>query len=208
MKQKTEVSATLLRLEQECGFEDGFKLLYCPWERISDARIAFISLNPGMAPDDSEMRAIEDPEGNSYYVERENTKSPLTHQFLEMCDFISSKPNDILTGAFFPFRSAKWSDLSALQIEEVLKFSQPFWKSAITENCELAVVLSNFVASQVVDLLDGKLEAEIPSGWGATKLRRYIAPNGTKVIQLPHLSTFKLFSREECVEPLKEVFQL
>lgn len=205
MKQKAEVSATLLRLEQECGFEDGFKLLYCPWERISDARIGFISLNPGRAPDDSEMRAIEDPEGNSYYVERENTKSPLTHQFLEMCDFIGAKPDDVLTGAFFPFRSAKWSDLSALQIEEVLKFSQPFWKAA-TENCEIIIVISNFVASNIVSELKCKKILDIKSNWGATKLRKFRNCDGKTVIHLPHLSSYKLFSRNECLQPLRSIF--
>jgi len=205
MKQKAEVYATLLRLEQECGFEEGFKLLYCPWERISDARIAFISLNPGRAPDDYEMKAIEDPEGNSYYVERENTKSPLTHQFLEMCDFIDAKPDDVLTGAFFPFRSDKWSDLSALQIEEVLKFSRPFWKTA-TENCEIIIVIGNFVANNIVSELKCEKVLDIKLNWGATRLRKFRNCDGKTVIHLPHLSSHKLFSRKECLQPLRNIF--
>jgi hypothetical protein len=208
MRSKEEYFVQLDSLSKQFKFTDGFKLLYCPWQRISDARIAFISLNPGKAPKSFDQKNVEDLRGNSYLVERAVTNSPLNEQFLSMCTFLDCDPEKILTGAFFPFRSGKWQDLDARQIEAGLSFCRPFWKSAITENCELAIVLSNFVANQVVDLLGGKLEAEIPSGWGATKLRRYNAPNGTKVVQLPHLSTYRLFSRDECVAPLREVFQL
>lgn len=208
MRSKEEYFVQLDSLSKQFKFTEGFKLLYCPWQRISDARVAFISLNPGKAPKNIDLRTVEDTHGNSYLVERATTRSPLNEQFLAMCSFLNRDPEQILTGAFFPFRSGKWQDLDAIQIEAGLSFCRPFWKSAITENCELVIVLSNFVAKQVVDLLDGKLEAEIPSGWGTTKLRRYISPSGTRVIQLPHLSTFRLFSREECMKPLRDVFQL
>lgn len=208
MINKEECLLQLENLSNQFKFTEGFKLLYCPWQRISDARVAFISLNPGKAPKNIDLRTVEDPRGNSYVVERATTKSPLNEQFLAMCSFLNRDPEQILTGVFFPFRSGRWQDLDASQIEAGLDFCRPFWKSAITENCELVVVLSNFVANQVVELLDCKLETEISSGWGVTKLRRYVAPNGTKVVQLPHLSTFRLFSREDCVAPLKEIFQV
>lgn len=208
MHSKEKCFSQLEKLSKEFKFTDGFKLLYCPWKRLSDARVAFISLNPGRAPDGVDISTVDDPSGNSYLVERAITKSPLNKQFLEMCEFLNRDPGQILTGAFFPFRSGKWEDLDPSQIEAGLSFCRPFWKSAISENVELVIVLSNFVASQIAELLDCKLETEISSGWGATKLRRYRAPNGAKVIQLPHLSTYRLFSREQCTAPLKEVFQL
>lgn len=205
MQKKSEIAATLLKLERECGFEEGFKLLYCPWERIGDARIAFISLNPGRAPNGSEMRTVDDPQGNTYYAERTSTKSPLTHQFLEMCRFIKSDPEEVLTGAFFPFRSNKWTDVSSSQIKEVLKFSRPFWKAA-TENCDTIIVVSNLVANNFIDLLECTLESTVSSNWGSTNLKRYTSSAGQKIIQLPHLSSYKIFSRADCQEPLHNIF--
>lgn len=75
----------LRRLESELCFNEGFKPLYCPWSTLETGRVAFLSLNPGRAPDDAEMRVVSDERGNSYEVERETTKSPLTDQFLKLC---------------------------------------------------------------------------------------------------------------------------
>ena len=62
--------------EKKYNFSDGFKLLYCPWDNISSSNIAFISLNPGNAPENAELRMVSDERGNSYEIEMDITKSP------------------------------------------------------------------------------------------------------------------------------------
>ena len=60
----------------------------------------------------------------------------------------------------------------------------------------------------IVDLKNARLDYEVEAKWQNKKNRRFITSTGTKIIQLPHLSRFKLFSREECLEPLKEIFEI
>ena len=47
------------------GFNEGYKLLYCPWETIHNSTVAFISLNPGSIPDGGEKNVVSEEEGNS-----------------------------------------------------------------------------------------------------------------------------------------------
>ena len=70
--------------DKKYNFFDGYKLLYCPWETIHKVKIAFISLNPGKPPQNAELREISDERGNSYWVERKITESPITDQFLKL----------------------------------------------------------------------------------------------------------------------------
>jgi hypothetical protein len=205
---KNYVFDVLTRLEKENGLKDGFKLLYCPWERLNDARVAFISLNPGRAPLDYEARTIEDVRGNSYFVERATTKSPLTEQFLKMCDFLGVSPNKVLTGTFYPFRSMRWKDLNAPQIDAGVEFARSFWRNALSDRCKLVIAVGRLPAENLVELLGCQLESEIDSQWANVKLRRYVNFSGKTVVQLPHLSSFKLFSRADCTGPLKEIFKI
>ena len=59
----------------------------------------------------------------------------------------------------------------------------------------------------ILDIFDAKLKMQIPSGWGSCSLKSYTSSRGTKIIQLPHLSRFMLFSRDACKEPLKTIFE-
>ena len=45
--EKGKWSEKLSGANKEYRFPDGYKLLYSPWETIENAKIAFISLNPG-----------------------------------------------------------------------------------------------------------------------------------------------------------------
>ena len=78
----------LSTLERDYSFHEGYKLLFSPWNTIQKANHAFISLNPGRAPDGADLRVISDERGNSYEVEEFTTKSPLTAQFLKLCSFL------------------------------------------------------------------------------------------------------------------------
>ena len=95
----------------ELGFSDGYKFVYGPWTTLDKAEVAILSLNPGRAPDGADMCTISDERGNPYAVEREETKSPLTEQFLRLAQLLRMQPTEILTGVVAPFRSDSWSDL-------------------------------------------------------------------------------------------------
>ena len=84
--------------EKKYNFSDGFKLLYCPWGNISSSNIAFISLNPGNAPENAELRMVSDERGNSYEVEAHQELSPITKQILELCRRLGKQPDQVLMG--------------------------------------------------------------------------------------------------------------
>lgn len=197
-----------IRQEEELlDFKDGFKFLYCPAETISRAEVAFISLNPGRPPDQVSMREITDERGNTYEVESTYTKSPITKQFLALSNFINKKPSQILTGVAFPFRSNRWKDLTNTQKSRGLELGKMFWLDMLSKsNLKLLILCAEEVKIIFNKDLDMKIDCEISANWSNIKLRRYTTNRRLEVIQLPHLSTYKLFSRPESESALKEIF--
>ena len=190
------------------GFNEGYKLLYCPWETIHNSTVAFISLNPGSIPDGGEKNVVSEEEGNSYCIERESTKSPITLQFLKMAEFLAIKPESILTGVIHPFRSNRWKDFSKKQKEIGMRIGAEFWSLALSSNIKTIVAVGNETFNQVNRLTNSEFVESIFSGWGKCHLQRYKTAHGSQLIKLPHLSSYKLFSRPECHEPLSRIFEL
>ena len=204
---RDDIQKILLAKEKELAFEEGFKLLYCPWERINSAQLAFLSLNPGRPPNQESLRVVSDERGNSYVVEREINKSPITEQYLKFCELLGVNPNAVLSGVIFPFRSNAWKSLTIFQRQQGLALGSQLWKSILHEKIRLVVAVGNETAKILIDIFDAKKEKCVPSGWGNISLRRFIGHNGVKIVQLPHLSRFKLLSNDRFLPPLKEVFE-
>ena len=205
----------LLSTQEQYNFPDGYKLLYCPWRTIQSAEIAFISLNP-MEPVIGEgFKVISDERGNSYEVEKYTTKSPLTHQFLLLCEFLSTSPDAVLTGTICPFRSARWGDNKFLdgsaftnELKKVgLAVGEEFWVEALRD-VKLIIVISKVTENSITKILNASLDTETDSGWGNYSLRRYKNTRDQSIVALPHLSTFKLFSRPKCEEYLEAIFEI
>ena len=88
------------------GYDQGYKFLYCPWSTLGASGDAFISLNPGgKTPVGADLRTLSDERGNSYYVERATTESPITEQFLKFCDLVGTHYSKMLTGVAMPYRT-------------------------------------------------------------------------------------------------------
>lgn len=195
----------LLQQETAIGFSQGFKLLYCPWRTIDVGTVAFISLNPGRAPDDAELRIASDERGNSYEVERASTVSPITDQFLRLCTFIQVNPGHVLTGVAAPFRSGSWAQLSREQRNGSLELGRRFWGAALNQpRINKIIAVSNEASNLAVGVTRSRIIREIPSGWGNIKIRVFENLNGVRVVQLPHLSRFRLFGRSESESYLAE----
>lgn len=194
------------RAERELGFEAGYKFLYGPWASLEGRKVGFFSLNPGRPPDDAEPRTISDERGNSYEVEQQTTRSPITRQFLLLADFLGLKPSEILTGVVAPFRSNSWAGLTKEQREGSLALGKQFWADPLSRPAlRLVFACSNEAKHVITELVDASLDLEILAGWGAIKLRRYRAANGKVVVHLPHLSRFQLLGRSESESALREL---
>ncbi|MFN3994556.1 MAG: hypothetical protein ACK4IU_16795 [Tabrizicola flagellatus] len=191
------------------GFSEGYKILYVPWETLGRSDTVFLSLNPGRPPHGAVLDTLTDERGNSYEVERTTTASPITAQFLALSELIKLKPRDILTGTVAPFRSNRWKTLPSGQRNAALALGREFWRQAFSLRRPKTVIACCSEAAIVAnDLLGGKAELTIASGWGDTSLRRYRAPDGAVIVEIPHLSTFKLLSCPECREPLRTILEL
>ena len=202
----------LLAADREFGFPDGYKLLYSPWETISHAKTAFISLNPGRPPVNEPLQMVSDERGNSYEVEQETTASPITDQFLKLCTLLKTPPGNILTGTICPIRSGDWDTFlngkpfTAAQKRIGFDLGCTFWAEAL-QDIDLVITIGNETIQKTIKMLDARKDLEIQSGWGTLKLRRYVTEHNVKVIQLPHLSRFKLFSRKQCTQPLLRILE-
>jgi len=192
------------------GLKAGYKLLYVPWRTLGQADTVFLSLNPGRAPRDLHMLcALTDERGNSYEVERATTGSAINEQFLELVSRLGLRPVEVLTGVIAPFRTGRWEHLDPAHRREALDIGRDFWTQAFAvKRPRLVIGCGELAGREAAQMLNAKLEGAIPSGWDRIVLRRYLAPDGAAVVQLPHLSTFKLLSREQCREPLRRAFDL
>lgn len=194
---------------QRLDFREGYKILYVPWETLGRSDTVFLSLNPGRPPNGAALETLSDERGNSYEVERLTTASPITAQFLALSELLELKPNDILTGTVAPFRSNRWKSLSVAQRNGALAIGTEFWRQAFKLRKPKMVIACCPEAAKVAnDVLGGRPELTIGSGWGDTSLRRFRASDGALIAQIPHLSTFKLLSRAECREPLRKILEL
>jgi len=192
-------------IKERYDFSLGYHLLYCPWSTIQDSSVAFISLNPGRSIDKSTQK-ISEEKGNSYKIAENNSISPITKQFLELCKFLGKLPEEILTGTIHPFRSNNWNSLSNEQKNIGLKIGQEFWSEALLK-VDLIICVGNVTANTIIKMLDFKINTTVASGWGNIKLKRYKNYKEQTLVHLPHLSTFRIFSRNECRDSLTEVFK-
>lgn len=194
---------------QRLGFKEGYKILYCPWETISNSDTVFLSLNPGRPPQGADLFTLSDERGNSYEVEKYTTSSPITEQFLALANLLDLQPKQILTGTVAPFRSNRWKNMPLTQRRAALEIGKAFWKEVFLANRPKRVICCCPEAGRLAnEILNATPEMTINSGWGNTSLHRFRAKDGVLVAQIPHLSTFKLLSRPACIAPLTLILDL
>ena len=178
------------------NFREGFKLLYCPYSLMNgDTRILFLSLNPGYAPSHFNKESVSDERGNSYEVELSETSSPLNRQFIELIQLLGISSDEVLTGAYVPFRTDRWSDLSKHQEKKSLEIANAFWNPLIARH-PLTICCGNTVFEDVYRNLRSKgAVKKIHSGWGNASIK-ICNHHSNHVIGLPHLSSYRLLSNE------------
>lgn len=195
----------LTEQEQPRGYQDGFKLLFCPWRVINTARSLFLSLNPGHDPSGELMRVASDERGNSYLIKRKTRHSPMAAQYRMLCDLMGEHPEEVLAGALMPYRTPRWEKR---RDQPNVEIASGFWQSIISRSqINRVICMGRDVEDQVIAMTGADLEAEIPAGWGQLTVRRHVMSDGTRIYGLLHLSTFKMLSRPACVERLRELFE-
>ena len=194
---RDEWQRRLVKLESRYGYADGFKLLYCPWSTLFEGcEVAFLSMNPGgRTPDSADLRTVSDERGNSYRIERYTTKSPITEQYLQLCELMRVSPDRVLCGVLAPFRTKEWK---ASRDGQNLAIGRAFWETALRVQSSLKVLVCSGkpVKDALIDMLGGELDRSVPAEWGNILIRQYhIADPPCSLIALPQLSRFRLLSR-------------
>jgi len=216
---------------QRLGHRLGWRFLTTPRATLSPGvRIGLITLNPGGDHEPADHPRASCERGNAYVSEQwpghERGAAPLQRQVrclaeglwrhLGMALPLSRFMNEeIMTGYFIPFRSPRWADLANRR--ESMAFAAALWSRILPWwQPRLLLTIDREAFAAIHDLLvkgQGLRVRErrvFETGWGAYQAEAVRLDNGNglgriTLARLPHLSTFKLFSRPDC-RPYLEQF--
>ena len=183
-------------------------------------RVALITLNPGgdHIPEDHPDASCEN--GASYLVEQWGDAAPgqstlqlqVQLLFAELATKLrySGTPNQLLESSlvsqFIPFRSPNFEQLPRRQ--ESITFARTLWSRVLAATKpRLIVCLSREVERELIGLIPECLGARrvesipLPTGWGNYNAETTTFKQSSQTLRLlylPHLSTWKLFTSQKC----------
>jgi hypothetical protein len=192
------------------GLTLGWRFLTGPQRALTTADVAIVTLNPrGTARHERTLAESWSCEaGNAYAVEswrgQPPGSDPLQRQILALVSALGSAPDETLMGHFIPFRSARIEHLAPRK--EATMFGLRLWRWAAAQSpARLYVCVGKDDAGVgIATAIHASPIEDRPTGWGDVTMRLYRATDGRAVLALPHLSTFKLFSRADCVARVAE----
>ncbi len=213
---------------QDHDYELGWRFLTCSKAVLkNDPKIAFITLNPGggSIPDNHPSSSCE--KGSPYLDEswggREPGKGKLQIQIQKMFGKLREKTNysgttrefmeSTLSGHFVPFRSPNLDDLK--NKKEAFDFGERIWLEILeTVRPKLFICIDKKTAKRVrkiiattYDLPKGEVR-QLQTGWGNTTadIVEFGNSSGTRLLRLPHLSRFTLFTSEKSKKSVDNIF--
>ena len=212
------------------GHQIGWRFLVGPRRTFTaTTRFAFITLNPGGTHEDPAHPRSSSENGSAYWIESWKEcpagTEPLQRQIQELFariahsvgakeptrDFVETH---VLAAYFVPFRSPRFNTLHRRR--ESIEFARQLWSdilAALTPLVLLTIgqetfknlrrIISDRPAALVTD------EQQFPTGWEnvTAKACRFRVPEREEVVTLaglPHLSQYKLMSRDACRQPVQQ----
>lgn len=204
MRDRTYWENELRDTERTLRYTLGWKFLFCPWKTIQEAKVAFLSLNPGRASAHADLRVVSDERGNSYVVERDTTVSPITEQYLELCKLVNIDASAVLAGVIMPFRTQQWAprrDAAGLEV------GKQFWREVLPETkLRTIFAVGRVTAKTIAELCGARAAGELPAGWGSCRISLYEDGAGRRIIGLPHLSRFRLLSTKRGRQQISQAY--
>lgn len=198
------------------GFQSGWTFLCCNEDRLKDARIAIVGLNPGGRDDEGRYGGCWATGHNPYYDEfwggldanGKGLHDRLQLQIQKWHELAGIEKDESLCAQFVPFRTRDWEGVSkrAGLEAEVLTFSRNLW-SAVLSSCsaQVFITMGKVAARELATLLHAPpAPCKLRTGWGTAKIDLYVADDGRRVIGMPHPSRYALFDREGSQSELAE----
>ncbi len=204
----------------DLGHELGWRFLTSPTATLSaETEIALITLNPGGDRDRPDHARESSEAGSAYLVEQWKGSPPgeanLQMQIRKLFGLIASTRklaingdqllSESLTAQFIPFRSPSLDTLH--RKKESFAFAARLWSSLFEHlSPKLVVTIDTGTFKGLLPVLAARWGAPssrevFPTGWGiatAELVQWDTSDGGRAVMRLPHLSSFKLFSRAAC----------
>jgi hypothetical protein len=194
----------------------------------STTEFALITLNPAGRRDYPEHPSASSEAGSSYWAESwdayQRGTAPLQRQiqllFAAMASTLGVREpvrdwveSSVLTANFVPFRSSRFAHLH--RPDESIAFSRGLWSRVLAHWTPRTILtIDNEAFAAVRDIVRKEHgfriveERSVPTGWGTYRAEtiRLVDPGTGRIVtlgRLPHLSTFKLFSRPACEAPVR-----
>jgi len=210
------------------GYQLGWRFLNGSKKILhNNPTIALITLNPGgnNIPKDHPWESCES--GSSYLCESWGNSAPgqgnlqkqiqlMFEKILETSGLTTTRNELIeqsLTGYFIPFRSPRLADLD--HKKEALQFAKKFWSKILTQvKPKLFICIDKDTHKMLRSIIPSTygfpLEntKKVRTGWGdyTADLDTFGDKSQVKMVRLPHLSTFKLFTSSKCTQQLNIIF--
>ena len=189
---------------QRLGYQVGWRFMTCPERQFDDPEVLVVSLNPSGRVEHGPRWSQE--EGSAYVVESWDGQAPgadtLQVQVQRLIKHLGSNFSRVASAHFVPFRSQRWSDLS--HPVEAVQFARGLWTDFVGGlRPKYVMCLGREVGKHVPTLFGSGGLHKKRTGWGDIALSVGTTRDGGQIAILPHLGTFKLFSRAECAPFLK-----
>ena len=219
------ISAAYKRL----GHRLGWRFLAGPRRTFtSRAPFALITLNPGGTRENPDHPRTSSEKGSAYWIEswkeKQPGKAPLQLQFQELfariVTIVDAKEspqafveNRVLAAHFVPFRSRSLDTLH--RRSESIAFARQLWAELLAEWIPRTILTIDCVTFENLHGIISNRPAEVvarqrfPTGWGcstaeAFRFRMSERAESVTLARLPHLSRFRLMSREACRQPVQD----
>ncbi len=219
------ISAAYKRL----GHRLGWRFLAGPRRTFtSRAPFALITLNPGGAHENHAHPRTSSEKGSAYWIESwkgcQPGTAPLQLQFQELfariVTIVDAKESPqafvedrVLAAHFVPFRSRSLDTLH--RRSESIAFARQLWAELLAEWTPRTILTIDCVTFENLRGIISNRPAEVvarqrfPTGWGrstaeAFRFRMSERAESVTLARLPHLSRFRLMSREACRQPVQD----
>lgn len=181
------------------GYQIGWRFMTCPEEQFENPEVLLVSLNPSGRVEHGPRWSQE--AGSAYVVESWDNQAPgkdaLQIQIQRLVEHLSCTFEQVASAHFVPFRSQRWADLD--RSSEAVKFAHGLWSDFVGGiKPKYVACLGTKVGAYVPQLFGVNRLDKKRTGWGNISLSVGQTSYGGQVFVLPHLGTFKLFSRAEC----------
>ena len=209
---------------RQLGHRLGWRFLTGPKATLSPGTaVALITLNPGGEWEPPEHPRASSEAGSSYRIEawpgHHAGQAPLQRQIQALMQEVAKRvgfcgsedeflDRHVLTAHFVPFRSPRFESLA--HPKESLAFAHSLWQKILKSWMpRIIITIDRKAFDGLSKILTARAGAKIvasealPTGWGhytgdIVQLSGLRSGELLTLIRLPHLSTFKLFSRPEC----------